>query len=59
MQLILSKEEDHILGGCQTGSDLSMRFAGKNDEKSVRIIMAGELIVAMLLLKEKPAQQVQ
>ena len=47
------------MGGCQTGSDLSMRFAGKNDEKSVRIIMAGELIVAMLLLKEKPAQQVQ
>jgi len=41
------------------GSDLSTRFAGKNDEKSVRVIMAGELIVAMLLLKEKPAQQAQ
>jgi hypothetical protein len=36
-----------------------MRFAGKNDEKTVRVITAGELIVAMLLLKEKPAQQVQ
>jgi len=47
------------LGGCQTGSDLSMRFAGKNDEKTVRVIIEGELIVAMLLLKEKPAQQVQ
>jgi len=47
------------LGGCQTGSDLSMRFAGKNDEKTVRVIMLGELIVAMLSLQEKPAQQVQ
>ena len=47
------------MGGCQTGSDLSMRFAGKNDEKTVRVKMPGELIVAILLLKEKPAQQVQ